>query len=106
MSKNKIGEDKRRQAADLIQIAIGRLQRICDNPETSSHNTEAKISLADLKAALNILTDLSSTNRREDLPDLRLSVHRLEDIDDQNIIEAHDDVLEACLLIEYVNPQH
>jgi hypothetical protein len=106
MSKNKMDEDKRRQAADLIQLAIGRLQRVGDNPGISSYNTEAKIALTDLETALKVLTESSSTNHREVLPDLRFLVHRLEDIDEQNISDAHDDVLEACLLIEYVNPQH
>jgi hypothetical protein len=106
MSKSKMDEDKRRQAADLIQTAIGRLQRVYDSPEASSYNSEAKIAHTDLETALNILTATSSTNHREVLPDLRLLVHRLEDIDEQNFIEAHDDILEACLLIEYVSPQH
>jgi len=107
MSKSETDEEKRRQAADLIRIAIGRLQRVYDSPETSSYNSEAKIALTDLKTALDVLTQSSSTNHhREVLPDLRFLVHRLEDIDEQHIIEAHDDILEACLLIEYVKPQH
>jgi|SRR5271167_317042 len=105
MSKSEKDEDKRRQAADLIRIAIGRLQRVYDCPEISSYNSEAKISLTDLKTALNILTESSSTNHRKVLPDLRFLVHQLEDIDEQNIIEAHDDILEACLLIEFAKPQ-
>ncbi len=95
-------EEKRSQAADLIRIAIGRLQRVFDSPEISSYNSETKIALTDLKTALDMLTKSSGTNHREVLPDLRLLVHRLEDIDEQNIIDAHDDILEACLLIEYV----
>lgn len=102
MSKSQIDEEKRRQAADLIRIAIGRLQRVFDSPEISSYNSEARIALTDLKTALEIFTKSSSTNHPEVLPDLRLLVHRLEDIDEQNIIDAHDDILEACLLIEYV----
>ena len=104
MSRSDTDEEKRRQAADLIRIAIGRLQRVYDSPETSSYNSEAKITLTDLEMALDILTKTSSTNHREVLPDLRLLVHRLEDIDEQNIIDAHDDILEACLLIEYAKP--
>ncbi|HEY6621544.1 MAG TPA: hypothetical protein VIY68_18520 [Steroidobacteraceae bacterium] len=106
MSKSETDEQRRRQAADLIQIAIGRLQRVYDSPETSSYNYESKIALADLKTALDVLTQSSSKNHQKILPDLRLLVHRLEDIDEQNIIEAHDDILEACLLIEHVIPQH
>jgi len=105
MSKSETDEEKRRQAGDLIRIAIGRLQRVNASPETSSCNSEAKIALADLKTALIVLGEPSNTNHREALPDLRFLVHRLEDIDDQNIIDAHDDILEACLLIEYVKPQ-
>jgi hypothetical protein len=105
MSKSETDEEKRRQAADLIRIAIGRLQRVNASPETSSYNSEAKIALADLKAALIVLSEPSNTNHREALPDLRFLVHRLEDIDDQDISDAHDDILEACLLIEYVKPQ-
>ena len=104
MSKSEPDEEKRRQAADLIRIAIGRLQRVNASPETSSYNSEAKIALADLKTALIVLSEPSNTNHREVLPDLRFLVHRLEDIDDQNISDAHDDILEACLLIEFVNP--
>jgi hypothetical protein len=104
MSKSEKDEDKRCQTADLIRIAIGRLQRVYDSADTSSYNSEAKIALTDLEMALDILTKTSSTNHREVLPDLRLLVHRLEDIDEQNIIDAHDDILEACLLIEYVKP--
>ncbi|MEO7208495.1 MAG: hypothetical protein ABI145_17410 [Steroidobacteraceae bacterium] len=106
MYNSETDEEKRRQAADLIRIAIGRLQLVYDSPETSSYNSEAKIALTDLKTALDILSQSSSANHREVLPDLRFLVHRLEDIDEQNIIEAHDDILEACLLIEYVKPQH
>ncbi len=106
MSKSETDEQRRRQAADLIQVAIGRLQRVYDSPETSSYNSESKIALADLKTALDVLTQSSSTNHQKILPDLRLLVHRLEDIDEQNIIEAHDDILEACLLIEHVIPQN
>jgi hypothetical protein len=102
MSKSGNDQNKRRQAADLIRIAIGRLQRVYDSAETSSYNSEAKTALTDLKTALHLLTESSSTNHLEVLPDLRFLVHRLEDIDEQNIIEAHDDILEACLLIEYV----
>ena len=105
MSKSETDEEKRRQAGDLIRIAIGRLQRVNASPETSSYNSEARIALADLKTALIVLGEPSNTNHREALPDLRFLVHRLEDIDDQNIIDAHDDILEACLLIEYVKPQ-
>jgi hypothetical protein len=105
MSKSETDEEQRRQVGDLIRIAIGRLQRVNASPETSSHNSEAKIALADLNTALNVLSEPSNTNHREVLPDLRFLVHRLEDIDDQNISDAHDDILEACLLIEYVRPQ-
>jgi hypothetical protein len=102
MSKIGMVKGKRSQAADLIRLAIGRLQRVYDSPQTSSHHSEAKIALADLKMALNVLTELSNTNHRQVLPDLRLLVHRLEGIDQPNISEAHDDILEACLLVEYV----
>ena len=37
------------QAVDLITIAMGRLQRVHDSPQASSHHSEAKIALADLK---------------------------------------------------------
>jgi hypothetical protein len=87
---------------DLITLAIGRLQRMYDSPQTSSHHSEAKIALADLKMALYVLTEPSNKNHRQVLPDLRLLVHRLEGIDEPNISEAHDDILEACLLVEYV----
>ena len=48
---------------------------------------------------------MDNGNHRQVLPDLRLSVHRLEGIDEPNINEAHDDILEACLLVEYVSQQ-
>ena len=102
MSKNELDSGKRIQAVDLITLAIGRLQRVHDDPQTSAYHSEAKIALADLKMALDVLTKLSNTNHRQVLPDLRLLVHRLEDIDEPNISEAHDDILEACLLVEYV----
>ena len=54
--------------------------------------------------ALDVPTKLSNTNHRQVLPDLRLLVHRLEGIDKPNIREAHDDILEACSLVEYVYP--
>lgn len=104
MSKSEPDEEKRRQAADLIRIAIGRLQGVNASPEASSYSSEAKIALADLKTALTVLSERSNTNHREVLPDLRFLVHRLEGIDDQSISDAHDDILEACLLIEYVKP--
>ena len=102
MSNNAMDYGKRIQAVDLITLAMGRLQRVYDSPQTSSHHSEAKIALADLKMALDVLTKLSNTNHRQVLPDLRLLVHRLEGIDEPNISEAHDDILEACLLVEYV----
>ena len=102
MSNNARDNEKRIQAVDLITLAIGRLQRVYDSPQTSSHHSEAKIALADLKMALDVLTEPSHTNHRQVLPDLRLLVHRLETIDEPNISEAHDDILEACLLIEDV----
>jgi hypothetical protein len=102
MSNTAMDNEKRIQAVDLITLAIGRLQRVYDSPQTSSYHSEAKIALADLKMALNVLTELSHTNHREVLPDLRLLVHRLEEIDEPTISDAHDDILEACLLIEYV----
>jgi hypothetical protein len=102
MSNNAMDNEKRIQAVDLITLAIGRLQRVYDSPQTRSHQGEAKIALADLKMALNVLTELSHTNHWHVLPDLRLLVHKLEEIDDPDISDAHDDILEACLLIEYV----
>jgi hypothetical protein len=102
MSKSKMDSGKRIQAVDLITLAIGRLQRVHDDPQASAHHSEAKISLADLKMALEILTEAAHTDHRQVLPDLRSLVHRLEDIDEPNISEAHDDILEACLLVEYV----
>jgi hypothetical protein len=73
-----------------------------DDPQTSAYHGEARIALADLKTALKILTEVNQTDHRQVLPDLCLLVHRLEDIDEPNISEAHDDILEACLLVEYV----
>ncbi len=102
MSNSAMNNGKRAQAVDLITLAMGRLQRVYDSPQTSSHHSEAKIALADLKMALNVLAELSYTNHRQVLPDLRLLVHRLEGIDEPNISEAHDDILEACLIVEYV----
>jgi hypothetical protein len=102
MPNSAMDDGRRTQAADLIGIAIGRLQRVYDNPQASSHYSEAKIALADLNSALNILTELGNTNHRQVLPDLRGLVYRLEAIDEPNIGEAHDDILEACLLIEDV----
>jgi hypothetical protein len=102
MSNSGIDNTRRIQAVDLIRLAIGRLQRVYDGPQTSSHHSEARIALADLKMALTVLTEVSNTNHRQVLPDLRLLVHRLEGIDEPDISEAHDDILEACLLVEYV----
>ena len=102
MSDSAMDNGRRIQAVALITIAMGRLQRVYDNPQASSHHSEAKIALADLKMALNVLSELSHTNHRQVLPDLRLLVYRLEGIDEPNISEAHDDILEACLLIEDV----
>jgi hypothetical protein len=102
MSKIELDSGKRIQAVDLIALAIGRLQRVHDDRETSAYHSEAKIALTDLNMALKILTDVTHTGHRQVLPDLRLLVHRLEDIDEPNISEAHDDILEACLLVEYV----
>ena len=102
MSKNELDSGRRIQAVDLITLAIGRLQRMHDDPQASAHHSEAEIALADLKMALKILTEVTHADHRQVLPDLRLLVHRLEDIDEPNISEAHDDILEACLLIEYV----
>ena len=102
MSKSKLDNGKRIQAVDLITLALRRLQRVHDNPQTSAHHSEAKIALADLKMALQVLTEVTHTDHRQVLPDLRLLVYRLEDIDEPNISEAHDDILEACLLVEYV----
>ena len=102
MSKNELDSGRRIKAVDLITIAIGRLQRVHDDPQTSAYHSEARIALADLKTALKILTEVNHTDHRQVLPDLRLLVHRLEDIDEPNISEAHDDILEACLLVEYV----
>jgi hypothetical protein len=102
MSRNELDNGKRIQAVDLITLAIGRLQRVHDDPQASAHHSEARIALADLKTALKILTEVNHTDHRQVLPDLRLLVNRLVDIDELNISEAHDDILEACLLIEYV----
>jgi hypothetical protein len=90
------------QAIDLIGTAIGRLQRVHDDPQASLYHSECKIALRDLDSALKVLKELGNTNRGQVLPDLRLLVHRLETIDEPNISEAHDDILEACLLIEDV----
>jgi len=102
MSNSAMDNGRRIQAVDLIRIAIDRLKRVYDRPQSSSHYGEAEIALADLHSALNVLTELSNTNHRQVLPDLRLLVHMLETIDEPNISEAHDDILEACLLIEDV----
>jgi hypothetical protein len=100
MSNSAMDDGRRIQAVDLIRIAIGRLQHVYDNPQASSHHSEAKIALGDLDSALKVLNELGNTNHRQVLPDLRLLVYRLETIDEPNISEAHDDILEACLLIE------
>lgn len=102
MSRAAIDDETRVKAIDLIRAAVGRLTRVHDNPQTSSHLMETEIALTDLKAALKILTELSDTHRRQALPDLRLLVYKLDGIDEPNITEAHDDILEACLLIEDV----
>jgi hypothetical protein len=102
VSDSAMDDRTRIQAVDLIRTAIGRLQRVYDNPQASSHYSEAKIALADLNSALNVLNELGDTNHRQVLPDLRLVVYGLETIDEPNISEAHDDILEACLLIEDV----
>jgi hypothetical protein len=101
MSNSAMNDGRRIQAVDLIRIAMGRLQRVYDSPQTSSHHSEAKVALADLHTALNVLTELSNTRHRQVLPDLRLLVYRLEGIDEPNISEAHDDILEACLSSMY-----
>ena len=102
MSKNELDSGRRVKAVDLITIAIGRLQHVYDDPQTSAYHSETRIALTDLKTALEILTEVNHTDHRQVLPDLRLLVRRLEDIDEPNISEAHDDILEACLLVEYV----
>jgi hypothetical protein len=102
MSNSAMDDGARIQAVNLIRIAIGRLQRVHDNPQTSSHHSEAKIALADLNSALKVLNELGNTNHRQVLPDLRGLVYRLEAIEEPNISEAHDDILEACLLVEDV----
>jgi hypothetical protein len=102
VSNSAMDDGTRIQAVDLIRIAIGRLQRVHDSPQASSHHSEATIALADLNLALNVLNELGNANHRRVLPDLRLLVYRLETIDESNISEAHDDILEACLLIEDV----
>jgi hypothetical protein len=102
VSNSAMDDGTRIHAVDLIRIAIGRLQRVHDDPQASSHHSEAMIALADLNSALNVLNELDNTNHRQVLPDLRLLVYRLETIDEPNISEAHDDILEACLLIEDV----
>jgi hypothetical protein len=102
VSNSAMDDGTRIQAVDLIRTAIGRLQRVYDNPQASSHHSEAKIALAALNSALNVLNKLGNTNHRKVLPDLRMLIYRLETIDEPNISEAHDDILEACLLIEDV----
>jgi hypothetical protein len=102
MLKSAIDEETRIKAIDLIRVAVGRLQRVHDSPQTSSDLAEADIAMVDLKAALNALNELSDSHRRHALPDLRLLVYKLDGIDEPNISEAHDDILEACLLIEDV----
>jgi len=102
MSNSAMDDGRRIQAVDLIRTAIGRLQRVYYNPQASSHHSEAKIALADLNSALNVLTELGNTNHRQVLPDLRGLVYKLDTIDEPNISEAHDDILEACLLVEDV----
>jgi hypothetical protein len=102
VSNSAMDDGTRIQAVNRIRIAIGRLQRVHDDPQASSHHSEAMIALTDLNSALNALNELGNTNHRQVLPDLRLLVYRLETIDEPNISEAHDDILEACLLIEDV----
>jgi hypothetical protein len=102
VSNSEMDDGTRIQAIDLIRTAIGRLECAYDNPQASPHHSDAKIALRDLNSALKVLNQLGNTNHRQVLPDLRLLVHRLETIDEPNISEAHDDILEACLLIEDV----
>jgi hypothetical protein len=102
VSNSAMDDGTRIQAVDLIRTAIGRLQRVYDNPQASLYHSEAKIALTDLNSALNVLSKLGDANHRKVLPDLRMLVYRLETIEEPNISEAHDDILEACLLIEDV----
>ena len=60
MSNGAMDNGKRIQAVDLITLAMGRLDRVYASPQTSSHHSEAKIALADLKMALDVLTKLSN----------------------------------------------
>jgi predicted aminopeptidase len=55
MSNGAMDNGKRIQAVDLITLAMGRLQRVYASPQTSSQHSEAKIALADLKMALDVL---------------------------------------------------
>lgn len=102
MLKSAMDEETRIKAIDLIRCAVGRLQQVHDHPQSSSHLQKADTALADLKAALKVLNSLSDSHRREALPDLRSLVYEIDGIDEPNISEAHDDILEACLLIEDV----
>jgi hypothetical protein len=98
VSNSEMDDGTRIQAIDLIRTATGRLECAYNGP----HHSEAKMALGDLNSALRVLNELGNSNHRQVLPDLRLLVHRLETIDEPNISEAHDDILEACLLIEDV----
>lgn len=102
MSNSEMDDGTRIQAIDLITTAIGRLKCAYNNPQASPYHSEAKIALGDLNSALKVLNELGSTDHLQVLPDLRLLVHRLETIEEPTISEAHDDILEACLLIEDV----
>jgi hypothetical protein len=68
MSKSELDDRKRIQAIDLITLAIGRLERVYKSPQSSAHHSEAKIALADLELALNVLTDVSDADHRQVLP--------------------------------------
>jgi hypothetical protein len=102
VSNSEMDDGTRIQAIDLIRTAIGRLECAYENPQASPHHSEAKIALRDLNSALKVLNKLGNPDHQQVLPDLRLLVHRLEISEEQTISEAHDDILEACLLIEDV----
>lgn len=45
MYNTAMDNEKRTQAVDLITLAMSRLQRVFDSPQTSSYHSEAKIAL-------------------------------------------------------------
>jgi hypothetical protein len=95
MSNIAMDNGKRIQAVDLITLAMGRLQRVYDSPQTSSHHSETKIALADLKIALDVLTELSNTNHRRQRIDSGLRMAK-----DSRVVSTHSRQL-LCLPSSY-----